>query len=98
MSVAQTILAQLGGNKFLAMTGSSNLQSSPFSLSFRLPTVAGGKVNYVKITLDSGTDLYSVECGKIRGSSYKVITALDGVYADNLVFVIESETGFACSL
>lgn len=98
MTNAQVILAQLGGNKFLAMTGAKNLQSSPFALSFRLPQLPGCKVNYVKITLDASLDLYSVEVGQVRGSSYKVLSNTDGVYAENLAFVVETETGRAVSL
>lgn len=88
--IAETILAQLGGNRFLAMTGAKNLLHDAASLSFKLPGIA--KANYVKITLDPD-DTYSVEFGKLRGLTYKTITTLSGVYCDNLQSVFTAQTG-----
>ena len=39
MSIAQTILQQLGGNAFVAMTGSRNLLDCGSSLRFNLPRI-----------------------------------------------------------
>ena len=62
MTVAQTILDQLGGNKFIAMTGSKNFISDENSLSMKL---AGNKskANHLRITL-TGLDLYDMEFTK----------------------------------
>ena len=98
MTNAQVILAQLGGNKFLAMTGAKNLQSSPFAMSFRLTQLSGLKSNYVKIVLDSATDLYSVEIGRVRGANYTVLSQADGIYAEQLKGVVANGTGRALSL
>lgn len=75
LTVAKTILDQLGGRKFLAMTGAKNLIGGPSSLSFSLPGnpgfVANG-INRVRIT-HNAEDLYDIEFGKVRGSKYTVI-------------------------
>lgn len=70
--VAETILAQLGGNKFRVMTGASSFLSGnvakdgepiAFGLSFKLPRARRGITNVV-VKLNA-RDLYDVEFGKI---------------------------------
>lgn len=58
MTVANTILAQLGGNRFLGMTGAKNLTGSERGLTFALPRgarrVSGGlpvPITHVSIEL-----------------------------------------------
>ncbi len=58
MGVAKTILEQLGGNKFLAMTGAKNLVSDGNTLRMRLPR-NGSKANSLWVTLN-GNDLYDM--------------------------------------
>ena len=50
-TVARTILEQLGGNKFLAMTGAKNLGFSKDSLSMHLPKNMS-KANRLTIKLE----------------------------------------------
>lgn len=96
--VAETILAQLGGRRFLAMTGAKNLMSDGPALRFNLPSnFATGGINFVKVTLTAADD-YTIEFGKIRGMKYKVITTKDGVYCDNLRAVFTAVTGLDCTL
>ena len=59
MTVASTILEQLGGNKFIVMTGSKNFLDCGNALSMKL---AGNKskANHLKITLN-GLDLYNMD-------------------------------------
>lgn len=59
MTIAETILEQLGGNKFVVMTGAKNFVKTDNSLKFFLPRRAGSKVNLVTITLEN--DLYILE-------------------------------------
>lgn len=59
MSTAKTILAQLGGNKFLAMTGAKNLLDTGDGLSMHLPQ-NGSKAKYLSIKLDRKTDTYTM--------------------------------------
>jgi hypothetical protein len=96
--IAREILAQLGGGRFIAMTGAKNLGSYENALSFKLPSnFATGGINYVKVTLTAMDD-YAIEFGKLRGTTYKVIKTLEGVYNDNLRDAFESVTGLRTSL
>ena len=100
MSVAQTILQQLGGNKFLVMTGAKNLvnHSKENALSFKLPSkFATDGINYVKITLQPN-DTYTMEFGKVWGVKYKVIHTVEGVYCDMLQTIFTDKTGLDTSL
>lgn len=58
--VAVTILQQLGGNRFISMTGAKNFTHKDNSLMFHLPRKAKNDINFIKITLN-GLDLYDVE-------------------------------------
>ena len=50
MSTAKEILNQLGGNKFIAMTGARNLGATENSLCFKLPRgFAKDSINFVKV-------------------------------------------------
>jgi len=96
LEIANTILSQLGGNKFLAMTGASNLLGGDNTLSFKIGRNAN-KVTHVRVTLTPMDD-YSVEFINIRGTNVKPIATVDGVYADNLREVFERRTGLRTSL
>lgn len=52
MTVSQTILSQLGGNRFIAMTGSKNFVGSDDALSFKL-VPNQSKAKYMRIVLTS---------------------------------------------
>ena len=72
-SVAKIILQQLGGNKFVAMTGARNLLNVGNGLSFKIPGSGGfakNGINYIKVTLN-GLDTYDMEFGRIRGQIIK---------------------------
>jgi hypothetical protein len=103
MTVAKTILAQLGGQKFLVMTGAKHLTGSPNCLSFHLPNAkqANG-VKYVKIRLNA-MDTYDVEfLGPAKGAKKydapEVKDYKEGVYCDQLQAVFTAATGLATSL
>lgn len=93
-AVAKEILNQLGGNKFIVMTGAKQFVSTENSLRFRLPRADNG-INTVEITLN-GSDLYDVEFSRvtIRGVEYKkaVKAAEQNIYADMLVKTFEQTT------
>jgi hypothetical protein len=102
MTVANTILAQLGGNRFRAMTGASNLVGSPDGrgqLSFRLPGkgFARNGINLVIITLET-SDTYTVEFKRIWGTKIKKVNKYEDVYCDMLREIFEEETGLRTSL
>ena len=89
--VAKTILQQLGGNKFIAMTGAKNLGASGKSLSMKIGRNSKS-INYVVITLKS-SDLYEMEFIRIRGTKRTVVKKVKGVYADQLQTMFTKYTG-----
>jgi hypothetical protein len=98
MQVAQTILGQLGGNKFVAMTGAKQFVGMEDGLMFAVPkTLCVNKANKVRVTL-LPSDTYRVEFFAIRGVNVKTISEHDGVYAEDLRRVFEDETGMRTSL
>lgn len=97
-AVAIEILKQLGGNKFLVMTGAKNLTCDKNSMGFMLSSrMTKNKASFVKITLDV-MDTYTVEFKSIRNFEVKEISKHEGIYNDMLVNLFESETGLRTSL
>jgi hypothetical protein len=100
-SIANTILEQLGGNKFAVMTGAKNFIGSADSLSFRLPGGGGfckAGINGVRITL-AADDTYTVIFMKTRGSVVpKLISEHTGIYFDGLRELFERETGLRTAM
>lgn len=98
MNIASTILAQLGGNRFLAMTGAKNLTHTDRSLSFRLPSnFARDGINLVTVRLDP-SDTYTVQFRKVRGLNVRDLDEVSDVYAENLRAVFTGRTGLDCTL
>jgi len=96
LSVATTILVQLGGNRFKVMTGAKNIIGSDDSLTFMLPTgFAKDSINKVSVTLD-WTDTYVVEFGRAvfrPVPKYREIKKLTMVYAEDLQRMFTEVTG-----
>lgn len=94
MTIAKTIMAQMGGGKFTAMTGAKNFIGSENGLSFRFPNRRGP--NACRIVLTS-MDLYDVEFIRIRKKGgipeHKTVSKHDGVYADQLQSIFTGATG-----
>jgi len=67
LNVANTILDQLGGRRFIVMTGSKSFAGDDNSLTFRIGRNSGNW-NAVKITLTPADD-YTVSFYKFRKSS-----------------------------
>lgn len=88
-SIANVILAQLGGSGRLSMMiGAKNFIDHNGALSFKVGRNGKG-VNYVKITLDA-SDTYTVEFRFVRGvSTNNLKSKAKGIYADQLKGVIE---------
>jgi hypothetical protein len=91
MEVAKTILQQLGGSRFVVMTGSKNFVSSDNSLSFKVGSNSS-KVTHVRITL-TGEDLYDVVYMYIRGTKVTEIAKEEGLYFDMLQDSFTKNTG-----
>lgn len=96
--VAQTILQQLGGRRFQAMTGARNFVGSSDALMFSIPKAKNG-INKIKIVL-TPADTYDVEGYRITRATvgFEPLARVEGIYADNLRRVFESITGLATSL
>jgi len=97
MNVAIRTLQQIGGNKFIAMTGAKNIVSDGNSLNFKLPNNFAKKgINFVKITL-MPTDTYKMVFSKITWRKYvptiKLIQEYTDVYNDQLQELFTEATG-----
>jgi hypothetical protein len=92
-TIPQTILAQLGGNRFAAMTGARNFVAGECSLSFRVGRNAKA-VAFVTVTLGTD-DLYTVE---FLGRTYTVKARAEGVYADQMAAIFTLHTDLYTSL
>ena len=95
--IAKTILQQLGGNKFIAMTGAKNLGFTNKGLQMKIGRNTKG-VTHVIIDLDRGKDLYNIEFVKIRGVKRTTVKKLKGVYADQLGKIFTKYTGLRTRL
>lgn len=96
--VAQTILEQLGGRRFVVMTGANYLTGDANSLRFRLSSrLTSNKANLVKITLEA-SDLYTIEYFRCRGLEVTSVGRDDGVYAEQLRSFFTKATGLETSL
>ena len=95
-NIAKTILQQLGGNKFIAMTGAKNLGFTNNGLQMKIGRNSKG-ITHVIISLKS-TDTYDVEFIKMRGVNRKVVKKLKGVYADQLGKIFTKYTGLRTRL
>lgn len=91
MTVAKEILRQLGGNKFIAMTGAKNFGATDNSLTFKIGKNSSS-ANWVKIVLN-GKDLYDLSFIQVRGDKIKTLKTYDDVYFDQLQEIFTSFTG-----
>ena len=106
--IADTILSQLGGNRFARMTGAKDFAfGAQGELQFKLPN---RKINYVKIAL-APNDTYTMTflktlstneiCKRIqakRTDLIDVVAEVTDVYNDMLQEVFTSNTGLYTSL
>ena len=96
MSAAQEILNQLGGNKFIAMTGAKHLADLGNGLQFR---VGRNKEKVSSVVIELGADdTYTVRYYKIRGVKIDLLKESKGVYCDQLRQDFETNTGLYTSL
>jgi len=101
--VATEILNQLGGNKFIAMTGAKNFfcgeskKTRNVFLSFRFPLCK--KANHCSIEL-TPSDTYDVTFSKYnqRTCENKVIQIYTDVYSDMLQSLFKDFTGLETHL
>ena len=97
MSIAKTILEQLGGNKFRVMTGAKNLMGFENGLVMKLGRNSSNS-NYLKITLNS-MDTYDMEFAKLtRMGEKKSVTEYNNIYNDMLTNQFTAHTGMHTKL
>lgn len=93
--LANTILQQLGGNKFCAMTGSKNFVATGRSLRMSLTRNESG-ANFLEVHLDEW-DTYCMHfywAGMTKaGVRYITKAKWEGVYADGLQDIFTEVTG-----
>ncbi len=91
------ILKQLGGRRFLMMTGAKNLVYDNQDLSISMKIMRNAKkVTHVKIKLNS-LDLYDLtfyNCGK----ELKIVSEINNIYCDQLQEIFEQHTGLYLTL
>ena len=90
-SQGKEVLTQLGGNKFIAMTGAKNFGTDGKSLTFKIGRNSKG-VNFVRIKLTS-MDLYDIEFLQVRAGKIKIKSKTKRVYADQLGKMFKKHTG-----
>ena len=95
---AGVVLQQLGGNKFIAMTGAKDFSRNDDKqqIGFKIGRNARN-VNYVRITLNS-MDTYDMEFLNVSVKGSKVKSKVDGVYNDHLQEIFTANTGMHTSL
>ena len=97
MTVAKTILEQLGGNKFRMMTGAKHFGARDNSLSMKIGRNSSNS-NYLKITLNS-MDTYDMEFAKVtKMGEKKSVTEYNNIYNDMLTDQFTAHTGMYTKL
>lgn len=96
---AAEVIRQLGGNRFIAMTGAKNFvkNDDKQSITFKIGGGAKNGINYIRITL-TPSDLYDIEFLRLRGNDFKVVAKEDGLYHDQLADIFTQYTGFYTTL
>lgn len=93
-TVAQTILAQMGGaRRLMMMLGVKQFVTGSNSVSFRWPNKQRSKGNSVKVSL-RGDDTYDMEFFNVAKYAAKSVKKHSGVYAEDLVGLFEKQTGW----
>jgi len=103
MTVVQTILGQLGGNRFIAMTGSKHFTDCGNTLKMTLAGNAS-KANRLDVTLN-GRDTYDMsfyryipvkvnkKTFEVKDEQFIQVAKFDGIYADQLQGLFTEVTG-----
>lgn len=108
MNVPKTILEQLGGNKFIAMTGAKDFVGDGDTLRMSIPR-NGSKANRLYITLNDN-DLYDMRFFRRSGGTLSKKTwtftpivennerVYRDIYADQMCEIFERHTGMRTRL
>lgn len=102
--IIKTIFEQLGGRKFILMTGARlsygvNDKNQPYLRCLLADDLEiKSNVNCFDVTYDYGQDLYITRFAQLRDNKYQVTKQVDNVYAEDLIPLFESETGICCRM
>ena len=77
-SQAKTLLRQLGGNKFIMMTGAKQMSIGKNGLTMKIGRNSKS-ITHVAIDLDRGKDLYIMKFIRVRKGIPKVVKQYDGI-------------------
>ena len=92
---AGVLIKQLGGSRFIAMTGAKDFVVGPKGVTFKIGKNSKS-ISHVRIDLEN--DLYNVEFLLVRGTNIRVKSNFKHVYFDQLRDLFEKETGLRTSL
>ena len=93
MNIAETILSQLGGQKFIVMTGSKNFTHSNNGHTLNMKLARNGsKANHLKITLNA-MDTYDMEFIKV---SLPKVNPKTGEFKEGKVVTVQKFTDVYC--
>lgn len=95
LTVARTILAQLGGNRFVAMTGARDFVGNETTLFFRIGHGAKDRIRRISIQLDP-SDTYTATAYHVTrdGLTLRTVAQDSGLYAEDLRPWFTRVTGF----
>lgn len=95
---AGEILKQLGGNRFIAMTGAKNFvrDNKRRQISFKIGRNAK-RINGVRIRLNS-MDTYDIQFLRLKKFDVEIISEEKNVYNDQLQSIFTKHTGLYTSL
>lgn len=96
MTVANTIVSQLGGGRVRAMLGNVKFvaieKEGCAGLAMRFSNRLRSRGNYVEIILNA-SDLYDMTFFNRTAKSCKKVKTLEGVFAEDLIPFFEEQTG-----
>ena len=97
--VQETIVEQMGGNKFRVMVGCKQMSvdGDKPAVTFTIGGGARKRIKYVKVEL-MGDDTYTMTFSKVFKYEHKIIKVVKGVYFDQLQSIFTEQTGFDTSL
>ena len=91
-SQAKELLQQLGGNRFMAMTGAKDFGIGRDGLHFKIGRNAKS-ISHVVVDYNKGKDLYDMKFLRVRAGKIKVIKKVKDVYFDQLQKIFTKYTG-----
>lgn len=92
MTIAEIIFKQLGGGRFVLITGAKNFLGLEQGLLFSLPKNRSG-ANKVEILINE-KDLYDIHFFKARGLNKTCIEKIQDIKAEQLQEIFTEKTGF----